>query len=75
MKEHWEPTLEELYELFAQSPNGRSNLKDGKVMIREAWSIEAANHGDSAVLNEQTLLWGYTPVCKCRRTYAEHTTR
>ncbi|KAF7792206.1 hypothetical protein EIP86_003239 [Pleurotus ostreatoroseus] len=57
VKEHWEPTLEDLYDIVSRDDNANP-----KVSIREAWSIEASNHGDSAVLNEQTLLWGYTPV-------------
>lgn len=54
-KEHYEPTLEELY----------SMIPDGGPKIREAWSIDSPNHGDAAVLNEQTLLWGYEPICMC----------
>jgi hypothetical protein len=46
-KEHWEPTIEELYDL--------PELRSGKVKIREAWSIDAPNQGDAAVLNETAL--------------------
>ena len=67
MKEHWEPTLEDLYDIVSRDDNLNS-----KVSIREAWSIEASNHGDSAVLNEQTLLWGYTPVCTSRLSFVKH---
>ncbi|KAH6910789.1 Alpha/beta hydrolase fold-1 [Coprinopsis sp. MPI-PUGE-AT-0042] len=52
-KETWEPTLDDLQEL----------VQDNKlVRIREYWSIEAPNHGDSALLNEETLQVGYTPI-------------
>ncbi|PCH37587.1 alpha/beta-hydrolase [Wolfiporia cocos MD-104 SS10] len=49
-KEQWEPTIEHLYEhLAGQSP----------VRVRDVWSIDCPNHGEAAVLNEQTLRWGY----------------
>ncbi|KAJ7216362.1 Alpha/beta hydrolase family-domain-containing protein [Mycena pura] len=48
-KEQYEPTIEDLYRLI---PPGGPN-------IREAWSIDCPNHGDAAVLNEETLRWGY----------------
>ncbi|GJE98701.1 alpha/beta hydrolase [Phanerochaete sordida] len=54
-KEHWEPTLDELYALLGGTANSGIN-------IREAWSIECPNHGDAAVLNEDALMWGYTPT-------------
>lgn len=59
-KEQWEPTIEHLFEL--QAKNG------AKHKIREAWSIDAPNHGDSAVLNEEKLLAGcYDEKCEfCR---------
>jgi hypothetical protein len=56
-KEIWEPTMEDLYS-FAE----RSELK-----IREMWSIDAPNHGEAAILNEKSLLWGYEPICKSAR--------
>ena len=49
-KEHWEPTLEHILEHAAH---------DVRVKIRDAWAIDCPNHGDAAVLNERTLLWGY----------------
>lgn len=55
-KESWEPTLEHLYDALLASPQ--------RVKIREAWSIDAPNHGDAAVLNEKTLDWGYLPVVR-----------
>ncbi|KAI0363292.1 hypothetical protein BV20DRAFT_958570 [Pilatotrama ljubarskyi] len=54
-KEHWEPTLDHLFALVRQSANAT-------VKIRDAWSIDAPNHGEAAVLNENELLWGYVPV-------------
>ncbi|KAJ6597532.1 Alpha/beta hydrolase fold-1 [Mycena vulgaris] len=50
-KEHYEPTLEELYNLIPGGPK-----------IRECWSIDCPNHGDAAVLNEDTLRRGYEPI-------------
>ncbi|KAH9848691.1 Alpha/beta hydrolase fold-1 [Lenzites betulinus] len=52
-KEHWEPTLEHLFALL-RGP--------GKVKIHDAWCIDAPNHGEAAILNENTLRWGYVPV-------------
>jgi hypothetical protein len=59
-KELWEPVLEELYDQVASS--SRANSSSPK--IRDAWAIDCPNHGESAVLNEETLLSGYTPICK-----------
>ncbi|KAJ6605076.1 Alpha/beta hydrolase fold-1 [Mycena sp. CBHHK59/15] len=53
-KEHYEPTIEDLYKML---PEG-----SGPPKIREAWSIDCPNHGDAAVLNENTLRWGYEPI-------------
>lgn len=58
-KEHWEPTIEDLYTGFR---NCNHTSKPPK--IREIWNIECANHGDSAVLNEEELQWGYSHVCE-----------
>jgi hypothetical protein len=58
-KEQWEPTIEHLFELQSKNPNGPK--------IREAWSIDAPNHGEAGVLNEQKLLAGcYDEICKFR---------
>ncbi|TFK67617.1 alpha/beta-hydrolase [Pluteus cervinus] len=54
-KEQWEPAIDDLYSLLGDSGSER-------VRIREVWSIDAPNHGDAAVLNEKTLLFGYEPV-------------
>ncbi|KAF8257766.1 Alpha/beta hydrolase fold-1 [Lactarius quietus] len=56
-KEHWEPLLEDLYGQLAITPRNRSQPK-----IRDVWAIECPNHGEGAVLNEETLLDGYTPA-------------
>ncbi|KAJ7608057.1 Alpha/beta hydrolase fold-1 [Mycena polygramma] len=51
-KELYEPTIEDLYGLVpADGPK-----------IREVWAIDAPNHGDAAVLNEESLRVGYEPV-------------
>ncbi|KAK0451576.1 Alpha/beta hydrolase fold-1 [Armillaria borealis] len=49
-KEQWEPTIEDLFACIET----RGGLK-----IREVWSIDASNHGDAAILNEEVLQWGY----------------
>ena len=59
-KEHWEPVLEDLYDQMADSYVINSPVPK----IRDAWAIDSPNHGESAVLNEETLLSGYTPICK-----------
>lgn len=56
-KEHWEPTIDDLYEILG---NNRG------IKVREMWAIECPNHGDGAILNEETLQWGYDP-CKIQR--------
>jgi hypothetical protein len=63
-KEHWEPLLEDLYGQLAITPRNSSPLPK----IRDVWAIECPNHGEGAVLNEETLLHGYTTACKwlCR---------
>ncbi|KAG6810634.1 hypothetical protein H0H92_011039 [Tricholoma furcatifolium] len=53
-KEQWEPTIDELYALL-DGPHGSPK-------IREVWSIDAPNHGDAAILNEDVLKWGYEPI-------------
>ncbi|KAL0954538.1 hypothetical protein HGRIS_003504 [Hohenbuehelia grisea] len=40
-KEHWEPTLEQLFKFNSS----------GTILIREAWSFDWPNHGDAGVLN------------------------
>ncbi|KAJ8080484.1 hypothetical protein PM082_017317 [Marasmius tenuissimus] len=50
-KEQWEPTLGDTIKLVDE--NGK------QLKIREIWAIDAPNHGDAGVLNEETLSWGY----------------
>ena len=57
-KEHWEPSIEHLYDFFAGSDDSNT-----KIRIREVWSIDAPNHGEAAILNEEALQWGYQPIC------------
>ncbi|KAF7354814.1 Abhydrolase domain-containing protein mpaH [Mycena sanguinolenta] len=55
-KEQYEPTIQDLY---------NHNLAGPKTKIREIWTIDAPDHGDSAVLNEEALRDGgraYHPV-------------
>ncbi|KAL0067007.1 hypothetical protein AAF712_005996 [Marasmius tenuissimus] len=46
-KEYWEPVVEQLF-------SAQSNIKHS-YRIREIWSFDWQNHGDSAVANEQIL--------------------
>lgn len=59
-KEHWEATIEDLWSAVEQTKG---------VEIREFWSIDCPNHGDSAVLNEKTLQWGYQDICESHNQY------
>ncbi|KAG5636300.1 hypothetical protein H0H81_008499 [Sphagnurus paluster] len=52
-KEIWEPTMDELNVLLEQNTRG--------VKVREMWAIDAPNHGEAAILNEDVLKWGYEP--------------
>ncbi|KAJ3492874.1 hypothetical protein NLJ89_g11149 [Agrocybe chaxingu] len=56
-KEQWEPTIDDLQALL----DGAVRSKEGKegVKIREIWTIDAANHGAAAILNEKALKLGY----------------
>ncbi|KAI0301277.1 Alpha/beta hydrolase fold-1 [Russula brevipes] len=58
-KEIWEPVLEDLYSQVAIPPRG---VNSPVLKIRDAWAIECPNHGAGAVLNEETLWLGYTPI-------------
>ena len=55
-KEHAEPTIQRLFE-NQQTAARRS------VRFHDMWSLDLPNQGDSAVLNEETLLCGYD---KCK---------
>jgi hypothetical protein len=55
-KETWEVTIERLFKL--------SNSSGNKVpVIRDIFSIESPNHGESAVLNEATIYKHYPNSC------------
>lgn len=43
-KEHFEPTIEKLFD-----------LKSSAFIIREAWALDCQSHGESALLNEEKL--------------------
>ncbi|KAG5642245.1 hypothetical protein DXG03_003348 [Asterophora parasitica] len=47
-KEQWGPTIERIFR--------QQQLKDETHRIREAWSFDWQNHGDSAVLNHEALI-------------------
>lgn len=49
-KEIWEPTIEDLFS---------GTTKANAPKVRDVWALDAPNHGDAALLNEQTLKWGY----------------
>ncbi|PPQ68569.1 hypothetical protein CVT24_005581 [Panaeolus cyanescens] len=58
-KEHYEPFLHDIFALEAsycqREPDSRS-LKGPKYLIREAWALDAPNHGESGVMNEHELV-------------------
>ena len=65
-KELWEPTIEDLFALLSQG-----GLESE---IREVWTIDSPNHGDSAILNEQAMKFHET-ICEyydvCRKTFVK----
>ncbi|KAF8902627.1 Alpha/beta hydrolase family-domain-containing protein [Gymnopilus junonius] len=50
-KEQWEATINDLQAVIDRGQE--------KAKIREIWAIDAPNHGDSAILNEDILKLGY----------------
>lgn len=59
-KETWEPVIERIF---------LENAKPGGLRIRDAWAIDAPNHGDAAALNVALLNTGaYDLTCEpsCR---------
>lgn len=56
-KEQMGPMLSDLFNLLIGA--------QGKIKVRDAWAIDAPNHGDAAILNEGVLLEGYDQICKC----------
>ena len=55
-KEHWEPTIQRLFENQKTAPQRT-------VRFHDMWSLDMPNQGDSAMLNEETLRSGYD-ICK-----------
>ncbi|KAI1790038.1 Alpha/beta hydrolase fold-1 [Ganoderma leucocontextum] len=55
-KEQWLPTVTKLLDLCSRSPSLQPRWR-----IREAWALDAPNHGDSAILNRAALL-GHQPL-------------
>jgi pimeloyl-ACP methyl ester carboxylesterase len=55
-KEQWEPTIQRLLE-------NQQRAARRTVRFHDMWSLDMPNQGDSAILNEETLLWGYD-ICK-----------
>lgn len=53
-KEHWEPTIQRLFEYSFGSTIGSLPA------IREAWAFDWQTHGDSAVLNAEALSQPYS---------------
>ncbi|KAG9313725.1 Alpha/beta hydrolase family-domain-containing protein [Chiua virens] len=51
-KEHWEPVIRRLFE--HQRVGGCS------FQIQDMWAVDAPNHGDAGVMNEEVLAWGYS---------------
>lgn len=51
-KEHWEPIIHRLFEQ-------QRAAEQCALRIQDMWAIDAPNHGDAAVMNEEVLAWGY----------------
>ncbi|KAF8452387.1 Alpha/beta hydrolase family-domain-containing protein [Boletus edulis BED1] len=51
-KEQWEVTIQRLFQHQQAAPRKT-------VQFHDMWSLEMPNQGDSAVLNEEVLRWGY----------------
>ncbi|KAG9222253.1 hypothetical protein CCMSSC00406_0006550 [Pleurotus cornucopiae] len=45
-KEHWEPVIQELF---------TTDIRSGCPVLKEAWSIDSPDHGQSVFLNEEEL--------------------
>ncbi|KAF9073643.1 Alpha/beta hydrolase family-domain-containing protein [Rhodocollybia butyracea] len=53
-KEHWEPTIEHLFDLeFTTASASSSPNPKSAIHIRECWAVDVQNHGEAAVLNEK----------------------
>ena len=64
-KETWEPTIQKLFEFDQESSTQGS-------IIRDMFSIEIPNHGESAQLNEEVIGKMFTDSCKYRRRYSAY---
>ena len=63
-KEHWEPTIQQLFQ-------NQQAATRGTVRFRDMWTLDLPNHGDSAILNEETLLLGYdSDTCKIHISFS-----
>jgi hypothetical protein len=54
-KETWDPVIEYLFQFQHSDPCG--------VSIAEVWSAESPNHGESAAINEKSLLERPGGIC------------
>ena len=62
LKELWEPIIKRIFVAGDAKPNG--------LRIREAWAIDAPNHGDAATRNATLLQSGaYDHVCELSRRW------
>ena len=79
-KEQYEATIEDLwgYVVAGSSVERKGEVEGGNMReIREIWSLDCPNHGDAAILNEHTVMYGYDSHCefvllgltRCRETY------
>lgn len=57
-KECWEPVIEMLFATMDAQKSG--------TQIREIWCIDAPNHGEGAVLNEEFLRTHWLEECEYR---------
>ena len=62
-REVWEPIIERIF--------ATENAKSNGLHIREAWAIDAPNHGDAAVLNADLLRSGAYDLT-CELLYADY---
>ncbi|KAH7904103.1 Alpha/Beta hydrolase protein [Hygrophoropsis aurantiaca] len=61
-KEQWETVIDGIFKLLRQSEDNKNEKSPTMFKIREMWTIDAPNHGEAAILNEQTLQWGYDNI-------------
>ncbi|KAG9313726.1 Alpha/beta hydrolase family-domain-containing protein [Chiua virens] len=53
-KEHWEPVIHRLFEQQWLPASGQRSFR-----VQDMWALDAPNHGDSAVLNEDVIAERY----------------